>query len=267
MNWHDLYAILWGMCWRTTVVGWLGLLLGIVAAIRQSWTRRIVSLSLFLIGALFILLFAVASGRNSAHYMLTAYVAMDIIAAAGYVYAASWLAVRLPRFGQAVVPGTIYLAVLLQAGSALAFFPYYYNYYNPIMQAWNPSGHSPNYGYGEGLDLAAAYLARKPDAARSTVLAFYGRGPFSYLYPGKTEQLKTVYADMENVPQLIDVLRSSRYIVLYYELEHQRNSPANLIRALEEVPPEKTIWMNGIEYIRIYDVKNLPPGVYAALQR
>ncbi len=265
MNWHDLYAILWGISWRTTVVEWLGLALGVAAAIRQKWAVRVVLLSLFVIGFSFILLFAVASGRNSAHYMLTAYVALDIIAGAGYVFAGAWLAQRLPKFGRYAVPVVVCAAVLLQVTSALPFYPYYYTYYNPIMLAWNHGGHSPNYGYGEGLELAASYLARKPEAAKSTAVAFYGRGAFSYFYPGKTEQLKTVYGESENVPQLIDVLHASKYLVLYYQLEQQRNSPPNVMQALKGISPEKSIWMNGIEYIRIYDVDKLPPGFFTAL--
>lgn len=266
ISFRDFYGIVWAMLWRTTLVAWIGFLLAAAAVARQKWNTRIVLLSLFLIGALFILLFGIASGRNSAHYLLTAYVSLDIIAAAGYVYSASRVARRLPeKWSRVALPAVACAVVVLQAATAIPFFPYYYTYYNPVMEAWLPGRQNLNFGYGEGLELAASYLAQKPDAARSTVVAFYGRGPFSYFYPGKTEQLKTVYADMENVPQLIDVVHGSQYIVLYYELEHDRNSPANVMQALEGLPPEKSIWLNGIEYIRIYRVEDLPQGFYAAL--
>ena len=64
-------------------------------------------------------------------------------------------------------------------------------------------------------------------------------GLFPIFIPGKTEQLKPVYADAENVPQLLQVIHASKYIVLYYELEHARNSPANVMQALSGVQPEK----------------------------
>jgi hypothetical protein len=169
------------------------------------------------------------------------------------------------RSSRFVVPSIVATAVILQALSAAAFFPYYYTYYSPIMEAMEPGRQNPSFGYGEGLDLAAAYLAQKPDAARSTVVAFYGRGAFSYFYPGETEPLKPVYADPENVPQLIQVVEKSQYIVLYYELEQGRNSPANVMKALSDAQPEKSIWLNGIEYIRIYRVQDLSPQFYAAL--
>ncbi len=254
------------MLWRTTPLVWLGGLLGIVALVRRDWNARIVLLSIFLIGSLFVILFGVVSGRNSAHYVLTAYVALDIFAAAGLIGAADWVGDRLRSSRQGVTTGLVILvAVGIQAASALAFYPYYYNYYNPIMEASEPGFQDPNFGYGEGLDLAAAYLRSKPGATGATVIAFYGRGPFSFFYPGKTEQLKPVYADAENVPQLRQILRTSEFLVIYYKLEKDRQSPANVMRGLANAVPEKSIWLNNIEYIRIYRVAALPPDFYAAL--
>ncbi len=243
---------------------WLGLLLGIVAVIRGTWKSRLVLLSVFVAGALFVILFGVVSGRNSAHYVMTAYVALDIVAAAGFVFAAEWIAKRFSRPGL-VAGAVVALVIVLQAASALPFYPYYYNYFSPVMQATEPGFQDPNFGYGEGLDLAAAYLRAKPDAAKTTVIAFYGRGPFSFFYPGRTEQLKPVYADAENVPQLRQILHVSEYLVIYYELEKDRQSPANVMRGLANAVPDKSIWLNGIEYVRIYRVDALPPDFYTAL--
>jgi 4-amino-4-deoxy-L-arabinose transferase-like glycosyltransferase len=256
----DIVLYVQSVLWRTTPVVWLGCALSLLWLPRQPRIPRIGLLFLVLIGALFILLFGLASGRNSAHYVLTSYVAMDILAGAGFVALADWLGSRDIRAGRHVVslviPG---IAVAVQAASALAHYPYYYTYYNPIMEAREPGLQDPNFGYGEGLDLAAAYLRQMPGAANSTVMAFYGHGPFSYFYPGTTEPLKTVYADEENVPQLQQILRRCDYLVIYYALEKGRDSPANVMRALQGATPEKSIWLNGIEYIRIYSMKAMSP--------
>jgi hypothetical protein len=213
-------------------------------------------------------LFGIASGRNSAHYVLTSYVALDILAAVGWVNVMEWLSKYVPVGVRQQLPiAVLGILIIIQAGSAFAFFPYYYTYYDPIMEAWQPGRQNPNFGYGDGLELAARYLAEKPGAANSPVIAFYGRGPFSYFYPGKTEQLKPVYADAENVPQLVQILHESKYIVIYYELEQERDVPANVMRALEGVTPEKVIWLNDIEYIRIYRADTLSPHFYEVLQQ
>lgn len=264
----DIVSYVQSMLWRTTPIVWIGTLLSLVALLRQKREERVVLLSIFLLGLMFILLFGIARGRNSAHYILTTYVSLDIISAIGLVYTVEWLAGRVPQDAGRVLPILILgIAIIIQAGSALMFFPYYYTYYNPIMEAMQPGRQNSNFGYGEGLELAASYLAQKPDAANSTVVAFYGRGPFSYFYPGRTEQLKSVYVNAENVPQLIQILRHSEYLVLYYELERDRNSPANVLRALEGIAPEKVIWLNGIEYIRIYRADSLSSQFYEVLQQ
>ncbi len=264
----DVIEYFQSVLWRTTPIVWIGALLSLAPLMMHKWEQRFTLLSIFLIGLLFILLFGIASGRNSAHYVLTSYVSLDILAAVGWVYGVESLSKYVPagvrRMFAIVALG---LLIIIQAGSAFAFFPYYYTYYNPIMEALQPGRQNPNFGYGDGLELAARYLAQKPGAANSTVIAFYGRGPFSYFYPGKTEQLKPVYADAENVPQLVQILHESKYIVIYYELERERDVPANVMRALEGVAPEKVIWLNGIEYIRIYRADTLSPHFYEVLQQ
>ena len=261
------FSLVPSMLWRTTPVAWLGLVLGFVAAIRQKGAVRAVFACALLISLAFLLMFGIAQGRDSAHYLLTAYAALDIMAAGGYVFGAAWLSGRLPRqAGRLAVPAVCAAVVVLQAASALPFFPYYYTYYNPLMEALQPDRQNPSFGYGEGLELAAAYLAKEPDAADTTVMVYDGFGPFSFFYPGNTEQLKRVYADAQNVPELLRVLQRSKYVVLYYELQRERNSPPNVMRAFAGLRPERSIWLNGIEYARIYRVDRLPAEFYAALQ-
>ncbi|MGE5074204.1 MAG: hypothetical protein ACM3MF_12320, partial [Anaerolineae bacterium] len=265
LNIGGMFSLLPSLLWRTTPVIWLGLPLGILAAMRQRAKLGLVVASVLLTGAAFMLLFGVANGRDSPHYLMTGYLALDITAAAGYAYAAAWLAPRLAlRRIQLAVPAVLAAVVGLQALSALPYFPYYYTYYNPVMEALQPGRQNPSFGYGEGLELAARYLARDPDAARTTVMVYDGFGPFSFFYPGNTEQLKRVYADAQNVPEFLRVLADSKYVVLYYELERQRNSPPNVLRAFDGVEPEHSIWINSIEYVRIYRVEMLPPQFYAA---
>jgi 4-amino-4-deoxy-L-arabinose transferase-like glycosyltransferase len=263
----DIGLFVQSMLWRTTPAAWLGAVLLLPALLVARGVQRISLLALAALGSIFVIMFGLASGRNSAHYVLASYVSLDILAAAGLIAVADLLVARHSggvRRGLAAL--ILVAAVVFQAASAVLFYPYFYTYFNPIMEAQQPGVQDPNFGYGEGLDLAAAYLARKPDAAKSTAVAFYGRGPFSFFYPGDTEPLKTVYADAENVPQLLQILRKSNYLVIYYALEKGRNSPANVMQALQGIEPEKTIWLDGIQYVRIYALRGVPAEFFTQLE-
>jgi hypothetical protein len=266
LHFEDVGLYVQSMLWRTTPVAWLGLVLCAFAAWKADGQRRLVLLTLAAMGILFVLLFGLASGRNSAHYVMLTYAVVDILAGAGFVWATTWIAGRLhSALGELTNGAILTAAVAAQALSAAAFFPYYYTYFNPLMEAAEAGRQNPNFGYGEGLDLAAGYLEAKPGAADTKVMAFYGRGPFSYFFSGRTEPLKTIYGDAENVPQLLQLLRRSDYLVIYSAIQQGRQTPANVMRALQGMAPEKTIWLNGIEYARIYAVEELPPEFFEQL--
>jgi hypothetical protein len=267
-NLGDVLFYLHSVLWRTTPIVWIGALLGFAALIRQKWEGRIIQLSIFLLGFMFVLLFGIASGRNSLHYVLSFFVALDVIAAAGLVRAAEWLENHASKRMRAWLTTTVVLGVAfaVQAGSALLFFPYYYTYYSPIMAAARSGGQNPGYGYGEGLELAAEYLGGMPNSQGMTVMAYYGRGPFSYFFAGTTEQLKNVYADPENLPQLTQELSRSSYLVIYYQFQQAAGRLTNILDALQDVQPARVIWLKGVEYVRIYRVSDLPSGFYETVK-
>jgi hypothetical protein len=153
------------------------------------------------------------------------------------------------------------MLVGLQLGLALASFPYFISYYNPVLEALEPGVQNPTLnvtGCGVGLDQAAAYLAQKPNAAGMTVMAANGYGCFSYYFPGRTEPMNNlVLSD----PQLLDILRGSQYAVVDYFNQRRNQIPDGL----EGIAPEKTIWINGMDFLNIYRASDLlahaPAGI------
>lgn len=262
----DIGQYLFSMLWRTTPVAWIGATLGLITFVNGGRLQRLALGSAVLTGTLMLLLFGIASGRNSAHYVMVAYSGFDILAGIGLAEVANRCSATWHSPAGRVIPALLLgAAVILQGVAALRFFPYYYNYYNPWMEWMQPGRQNPNFGYGEGLDLAASLLNGRDASRDSLAVVFYGRGPFSYFYRGRTEPLKTVYQDAENVPQLQQILRRADYLVIYYAVQQGRDSPSNVMRALRGVVPETSIWINGIEYIRIYEVGSLPIGFYDQL--
>lgn len=252
-----------GMLWRTTPVVWIGLPLALwmLFSRKAETKKRITGAFLLILGTLYILLFGIARGRDAAHYVMTSYVCLDLLAALGFVFAVERLAAWKPVFQRSWF-GFVALAlvVIAQGAGDLPQYPYYYTYSNPIMPALFP-GENPNYGYAEVLEQAAHYLAAKPNARELTVTAWYGRS-LSYYFPGKVSVFKPMFSLTQDS---LDNLRSTDYFVVYYAQQKKRDIPTGFIKIMEPATPEKVIWFNGIEYVRIYKVSDLPESVFEAL--
>ena len=240
--------------WRTTPLTWLGLLLGILLPFTRSRelvppSTRLISALTGFTGLVFVVMFAVAQGRNSPHYMLTTYLMFNLLAGIGWFSAFRWLSART---GRAWVSSAAFALVLvLQAGSGLAHYPYYFTYQNPLA----PKSDGPQFAYGEGLELAARYLASQPDAKNSTALVYYSRGCFSYYYPGPVERFKPYFVDAGHEADLQNALDSADYLVIYYAIQGHLNKYQPLLSSLADVTPEKEIWLDGDKYAGIYHLK------------
>lgn len=270
-NVADVWEVAKILLYRTTLVTWLGVLLGF--ALPFTRTRELVQqnrlfFTLLLTNALaFILLIGIAQGRNSPHYILTSYLSLNLLAGLGWYYFLQMLSERFPFLrkygGQYVLLG---LVMLTQVWSAASTFPYYFTYRNPVLYSMGWYNDYPHFPYGEGLELAAQYLAELPDAKNTTVFSYYSRGCFSYYYPGKSISFRPYYADGEHATDLLANLNASDYLVVYYANQSQLSHYDNYLKVLSTVKPFHTISMNGYDYVHIYKVDQLPPEIFEALK-
>ncbi len=258
--------------WRTTPLTWLGVLLGFALPFTRDRelvrpNRHLFTL-LLVTAAAFILMFGIAQGRNSPHYLLACYLALNLLAGLGWFQLVKWLAEHFPPLsGQQFQYAGMVLLVSMQAWSVLSFYPYYYPYRNPILYAAGLYSQFPQKPYGEGLELAGRYLADLPDAKDSTALVYYSRGCFSYFYPGETLRFKPYFADEGHEKELLREMRSADYLVLYYANQGKMERYARLFDALSTVIPLHEIWMDGYKYVVIYKVEDMPQTVFEALEQ
>jgi len=189
-----------------------------------------------------------------------------LIAAIGWVAAITWLARRdsskwkdWSRYGLVLSLGAI------QIFSAARFHPYYFNYFNPLLEGLQAGVQYPVFPYGEGLDEAARYLAAKPDARDLTAISYYGRGCFSYLFPGTTKILKPPLFLPGNESDLIGNIQTSDYLVVYPILQQRLPDYQVFLAALAPIRPEYVVGMNNLEYARVYLVADLPETFYETL--
>ena len=247
------------LVWRTTVISWLGLIIGIGIALvylrrKTDKNYQLITLYSVLLAISFVLLFSFQLGRKPPHYILTSYVCLDLIAGLGFSRLVDFLAYRFPNFikgwtAWAILGVLLAIQLITSAGS----YPYYITYYNPVLKALQSQTPPPvliETGYGVGLDQAARYLSQKAGASEMTVMATNGYGSFSYYFPGKTVPMNNL--DLSD-PVIVGILKDSQYAVVDYY--NQKRS--GMLTGLEGVRPEKIIWVNGIEFLHIYRAEDL----------
>jgi hypothetical protein len=247
---------------RSTPLTWLGILLAVPAMAARTvapalkWLIGYLALTAFL----FIVMFGIAHGRDASHYILTSYVCLDAAAGLGWGLCLGLCAQRWPVFERAGVrAAALTILLLLQLGSLPPYFPYYYTYANPLLAAFTEKD---AYGYGEGLELAAAYLAQKPDASATRAFVYAGMGPFSYFYPGKTEVFKKAYLLESGLPSVILEMHKADYLVVYSAMQDRQPESVEFLNALAGVRPEQEISIRGVVAVRIYRISDIPEGVY-----
>ena len=258
--------------WRTTPLTWLGILFGFIFPFTRdrdlvAHKRQLFTL-LLSTAAAFIIMIGVAQGRNSPHYILSSYLALNLLAGLGWFHAVRWLMDRFVSFrSEHMKYAGLFLLIIGQAWSAVSFYPYYFTYRNPILYSAGVRSNFPQKPYGEGLELAGQYLGELPSAKEAVALAYYARGCFSYFYPGETIRFKPYYVDAGYEEELVNSIQSADYLVLYYANQGQFDKYTPMIETLSVVKPIHEIWLDGYKYVIIYDVSTLPPSVFETLAK
>jgi 4-amino-4-deoxy-L-arabinose transferase-like glycosyltransferase len=249
----------------TTFITWLGLIFAgfyFFSKEKLSWLVKSTIIYLLILASLFILIFGLVQGRNHAHYIMSTFVALDVVAGIGW--GRIWLVVQkqFKRPNEAYV-SLIFVVILAftQIGFGLPYAPYYFTYKNPF--AKQPA----TFGYGEGYNLAADYLNSKPNSQEIKAYVYNGMGTFSYLFVGETLVFKRVYVVDESYEQIVEDTKASDYLVLYPVIREKQPETEKLFTAFENAVPEKIIVINGIDYVYIYNVAEIPESVYEALKQ
>lgn len=264
--WRELSYYLRGWLSSSTPLTWVGLVLTPFIIFsrdkeKQSFSFRSILVYLALLGGLFVLLFSVARGRNSLHYVLSSFVSFDVLAGLALGFVLVNLRERLQGIYRSLVPViAVILLLFFQILSGLSYAPYYFTYHVPLLNGWGASG------YGEGYDLVADYLNQKPNVGELKAYVYNGMGTFSYLFEGKTEVLKRVYLLDGSFAQIADEMRTADYLVLYSVVRASHLETEPLFTTLEQyTQPEAVLYLEGREYFRIYYVPEIPASFYDAL--
>ncbi len=185
--------------WRTTPVTLLGLIAGFVLFIRkififksgsklqvsdsnslsesqnnrksllQRMDRQVWALAALLLFAVGFSLLMSLGLKKFDRYILPSIVPIDLVAGICLVWLTQWIVRSFREKPRAIVTGIILLSlVAVQAALAWTVFPYYFDYYNPLLGGSQRAADVMQIGWGEGLDQAARYINSKPNSEQTS---------------------------------------------------------------------------------------------------
>ncbi|MEK6222314.1 MAG: phospholipid carrier-dependent glycosyltransferase, partial [Chloroflexota bacterium] len=238
--------------WRSTIIGLAGLGLAIIS-VRFKWgvLNNKIAKKIIVRFALFAFFFGLAltlSAKKANRYLIPVFYGLMLISGLGWWSTIEKIGEKFSnKLYRTVSLGIGLILISLQTVNAT---PYYIGYFNPLLGGAEKATQNLTIGWGEGLDKAGRYLASKPNASELNVLAWYGEGPFSYYFPGKTNAIPAIPNFKDSTAKK---LAQADYLAIYIH-QWQRRIPADLLILLENIPAEHTVKINGLPYVNIYAV-------------
>ena len=245
------------LAFRLMPLAVLGLLAGALLAPRTLRGGRLTGLALVLFALLFVG-FMGTNAKKFARYALPAAVALNTAAAMGWAAATAWLGARLdaraegsasPRAtarGPLGLPGshgpwlagsTLALLLAAQGAWAWAAGPHHLLTYAPHLGGAQGAARWIPVGWGEGSELAVAWLNVQPGAEEASVatpsMTLVGPG-----FVGQTRKMRDWH--------------EADYVLLYVD-DVQIGEPEELRLFREEREPLHVVRLRGIEVAWVYD--------------
>ena len=183
-------------------------------------------------------------------YVLPTFPLLDLLA--GFGLWLGWKASRraLPgdwswARGRRLALAAAGLVAILAALPTLSVYPYFLAYYNPLLGGGPVAQRAVFVGWGEGMDRVAAYVNARPlELGAPLVATAYHRVLQAHLRGNNAMPLERA--------ELAD------YIVPYVNSLQREQESGLLSELIGDKQPEQAIWLNGIEYARIYRGPHYP---------
>jgi hypothetical protein len=244
--------------WRSTPVVLVGILIAAIGFVFRREPLNEPKVRRAVLGlVLFVVVFTILQNLGAKkfdRYLLPVFLPLDLMAAVGWVALARWLASgRFTPLRQHAASLLLVVLVAVQAIGTFWTFPYYLSYYNPLLGGGRKAPEVMTIGWGEGLDRAADYLNKEPNAHNLRVLTWYSES-FDPYFVGTTGYILK-QPDITGA-QLEEAL-GWHYAVVYIH-QWQRQMPKKLLDHLAQQTPVHSIWLNGLEYAQIYKLISVP---------
>ena len=212
-------------------------------------------LGMLLLFCLLFTIFMTLGAKKFDRYLLPIYPPLDLVAGVGWVTAVTWIRQQQPRqWAQVSAPLILLVALLGQATGTASGYPYYFSYYNPLLGGTPQAPQVMMVGWGEGLDQAAHFLNQQPGAAERQVATGIWSTTFSYYYKGPV-----ISSRFNPGMRVVEDWKDSDYYVLYINEVQREKVSRELIDYFAALKPVHVVRINGLDYVNIYDIRDLPP--------
>ncbi|GAB4543517.1 MAG: hypothetical protein Kow0063_36740 [Anaerolineae bacterium] len=197
-----------------------------------------------------LLLFGNLSPKKQDRYLLPLLPILDLLAAFACVRISKSAKQQISEWADRrhVIRSTQYatrivlplLLLIIHAFPVITAYPYYLACFNPLLGGLPRAVETTLVGWGEGMEQAAAYLNRHPDAAHMYVASVPAQTFLPY-FKGTGENFYTN-----------DVALRADYVILYVS-QVQRLAPSpGIVRHFLAMKPEHTVYVLGTPYAWIY---------------
>lgn len=230
------------------LLGLIALIIALIAPKLRCNLRCVPELMALALVALFVAFILSSSDNKIDRYIIPIIPALAFLAAAGWEQVYRWLECW-PGASKAALG----LLALGQLAIFVPYYPYYVTYYNPLLGGAPAAERLLMLGNGEGLDRAARWLERAPDAEEMTVATWYAPS-FAPYFKGESKDIGKALDPKQPWWQ------EAHRVVLYVN-QFQRQLPSPEVLAyFNAQKPLYTVRLNGVDYARIY------PGAIALPQ-
>jgi hypothetical protein len=201
--------------------------------------------------------------RKFDRYILPDLPLFDLLAAIGIVGLARFVWTRRQVAWRFAASTAVAGLATGQAALAMAQRPYFLAYDNPLFGGPRVAEQVLMLGWGEGLDQAAAFIRSQPGGDEAVVETSLPPTLLNYFVP-PTVATRSLTLD----PNVETGQRwgGADYAVTHV-LEWNRDTFGPAIPYLARFDPVYTVRIDGVDFVRVYDLRRIPPPAWLADQR
>lgn len=249
--------------WRMTAIETIGIALLFLTLAGGLLHPRLRAGGLRVLGilALFAILYVVGmtiGAKKFDRYILPVYPVLNVFAAIGIITTLQVIRSWRPRLHPAVIPTMLAALLLTQAFTTLASRPYYLNAYNSLLGGADAAEGVMQMGWGESLSEAGDFIIADSGVQTGDIIddppvvrISGGVGPLIYALPLPYEVYRGEFQDED------DWLNTDYYVATIQQW--QRDISGDVIGYLNDYDAVHTVHVEGVEYVRVYDLSEIPP--------